>query len=303
VLLAGPTASGKTAVAVCLARALKTEIISCDSMQVYRSMPVVTQAPRPKELGKVKSRLTAFLDPSEEYSAARFRDDALKRIAAAQKRGRPALIVGGTGLYFRALLDGLFEHEGPSRDLKFRQKLVCEEAHAGAGHLHARLSAVDAVAAAKIHPNDQRRLLRALEVYELTGVPFSAQKANRSGLRAEGGFRFFFLDRERADLYARVDRRVETMVRAGLVREVKRLLRKQLSQTAGMALGVREVTAYLEGRTTLPEALETLKMNTRRYAKRQLSWFRHERDVERVPVAADETPRETARRILELLKK
>lgn len=305
VLLAGPTASGKTAVAVRLAAALKTEIISCDSMQVYKSMPIVTQAPAKKELGKIRCRLTSFLDPSEEYSAARFREDALKLIAAAARRGRPALVVGGTGLYLRALLDGLFETEGaaPSRDLALRERLLAEEARIGAGHLHSVLVKADPQAAARIHPNDLRRLVRALEIFTLTGVPFSTQKGNRKGLRDEGGFRLFFLERDRADLYDRINRRVDAMARAGLVKEVKRLLKRPLSPTARMALGVREVASHLDKDAPLREVLETIKRDTRHYAKRQMSWFRHEQNVERVPVAADEKPRETARKILELLKR
>lgn len=302
ILLAGPTASGKTAVAVRLAAALGTEIISCDSMQVYRSMPILTQAPSKKELGRVRCRLASLLDPSEEYSAARFRDDALKLIASASKKKKIPLVAGGTGLYFRALLDGLFEHEGPSRDTALRERLLAEEAREGAGHLHRRLAKADPASAGKIHPNDLRRVVRALEVFTLTGRPLSEQKGNRSGLRAAVEGRFFLLERDRADLYARIDRRVEVMARAGLVREVKRLLAKNLSVTARMALGVREIASHLDRGVPLADALEALKRNTRRYAKRQISWFRHERGITRVPVSADEKPRETAEKILRLLK-
>ena len=298
--LVGPTASGKTEVACEIAKQIPLEAISCDSMQVYQGMPVLTQAPSVRAVKTLQAHLVSFLDPSEEYNAAFFRRDALALIGPILKRGRMPFIVGGTGLYLRALLDGLFESgQGASKDEAYRKKLLVAQEKRGGDYLHQKLKKVDAVSAAKIHPNDSRRLVRALEIFHLTGKPFSSQKHNREGIRDQFFHRIYFLDRDRSDLYQRIDRRVDGMMKDGLLAEVKRLQKKTLSQTAMMALGFREMGAYLEGKTTLPEAVELLKKNTRNYAKRQLSWFRHEREVRTVPVAPNDTAKLVAEKILQ----
>ncbi len=297
-ILAGPTASGKTAVACEIARKLPIETISCDSMQVYRGMPIVSQAPTTVQKKQLRAHLVSYLDPSKEYNAAQFRKDALKKIEQIFKNGRTPLITGGTGLYLRALLYGLFEHEDDRIDLKLRKKLLTLHEKMGAGFLYDKLRKVDAAAAQKIHPNDARRLIRALEVYELTGKPISEQQPTRKGVREQYLDPIYFLDRDRADLYTRINSRVDLMVKAGLVKEVKKLARKKLSRTASMALGLSEVGAYLDGQKTWQEALELLKQHTRNYAKRQLSWFRHEKEVRMIPVALRETPKQIAAKIL-----
>ncbi len=297
-VLAGPTASGKTEVAYAIAKRVDAELISCDSMQVYRSMSVTTQAPRRRKTGS-NVRLVAFIDPAREYSAALFRRDAEKQVLAAFKKKKTPVVVGGTGLYLRALLSGLFEPEDgrPSHDESLRRAFFKDEADAP-GSLHQRLQKVDAAAAARIHPNDTRRLVRALEVFELTGKPLSAQKENRSGLRDRYPMAFFLLDRQRQDLYERINRRVEGMLTQGLVPEVRRLSKRKLSKTASMALGVREMKSALSGERPVDEAVELLKKNTRNYAKRQLSWFRAETGVRRVEVAPGEKPSVTAAKII-----
>ena len=171
----------------------------------------------------------------------------------------------------------------------------------GPGQLHRKLEVVDPLSAKKIHPNDHRRLVRALEVFYLTGKPISHLKPKREGIRNKWVHRIFMLDRNRKDLYERINDRVKKMFKEGLVQEVKELSKKGLGQTARMALGIREVSAYLQGSLTLEQSTELLKKNTRNYAKRQLSWFRHERGVEPVPIAANESPREVAQKILERL--
>ena len=302
-VLIGPTASGKTAVACEIAKKLRVEAVSCDSMQVYRGMPLLTQAPTAAEKKRLKAHLVSFLDPSEEYNAALFRRDAKAAIEKIRKKGALPLLVGGTGLYLRALLDGLFETEkDSSKDEKYRAKLLREQEKQGGNYLHEKLSKVDAASAAKIHPNDHRRLVRALEVHHVTGKTFSEQKPLRKGLRDFFHCRIFLLDRDRQDLYARVERRVDVMLKKGALEEAKKLKGKKLSLTASMALGLREMTGVLEGKHTVKEAVELLKKNTRHYAKRQLSWFRHEKGVEFVPVAPGETPKETAKKILKLWK-
>jgi len=245
--------------------------------------------------------LVSFLDPSEEYNAAFFRRDALTLIEQILKRGRIPFIVGGTGLYLRALLDGLFENENSlanGKDEAYRKKLLALQEKHGGNYLHEKLEKIDSISASKIHPNDFRRLIRALEIFHMTGQPFSVQKQNREGIRGKFFHRMYLLNRDRADLYGRINRRVDRMLEDGLLAEVKKLQKKKLSQTAMMALGFREMCAHLEGRMTLPEALELLRKNTRHYAKRQLSWFRHERDVQTISVAQNDTAKASADKIL-----
>ena len=293
--LVGPTASGKTAVARALAKKIPSVLISCDSMQVYKGMPILTQA-------SADTRLSEFLDPSRDYSAAQYRVDAEKEIARALKQKKLPILVGGTGLYLRALLDGLFESDGPASDLKYRQKLLDQAAKRPAGYLHGLLKKADPARAAQIHPNDSRRLLRALEVFHLTGKRMSEQLPAREGIRGRHRLKVFLLEPDRPVLYERINRRVKVMIRQGLPAEIKKLGRKKLSRTAEMALGLRQMKAVLAGEKTLPEAVEEIQKFTRHYAKRQLSWFRRERDIIPIAVPPLEKPARTAARILELWK-
>jgi len=297
-VLAGPTASGKTDVARQIAKKLSVSLISFDSMQVYRGMPITTQASSRTFLGG-KTHLVNFVDPKKEYSAALFRADAERLIRLSVKRNKIPLLVGGTGLYLRALLDGLFEGvEGaPATDEALRLRLF-EDEKRGPGTLYRFLKEKDPASAERIHANDTRRLVRALEVCHLLGRPFSSAKKNRRGIRDEFLPTLFFLDRDRRDLYERIGRRVDAMVKKGLLAEVKKLGKISLSRTAGMALGIREITAYLKGDLSLSQAIELLKKNTRHYAKRQVSWFRHEKDTRFIPVGPEETPARVADRIL-----
>ena len=285
IAIVGPTASGKSVVGVELARKINGEIISCDSMQVYKGMPVCTQAP-PKIVRGIRHHLVSFVDPSREYSAAQFRKDAERAVHSILKQKKAPILVGGTGLYLRALLDGLFESS--AKDEAFRERLNAEAAEKTPVFLHERLTKADPATAAKIHPNDLRRIIRALEVYHQTGKPMSELKPKRQGLRSSLDCRVFLLDRDRAELYARIDKRVDAMLRGGLLREAKRLSKKRLSQTAAMALGLKEAKQYLMGEIPLKDAVDLLKKNSRNYAKRQLSWFRHERDVVVIPVKEKE---------------
>ncbi len=274
-------------------------------MQAYRGMPVLTQAPSKELRKKAATHLVAFLDPSEEYSAAKFRALAEDLIPKILKKKKTPIIAGGTGLYLRALLDGLFEspESEKARDLEYRGRLLAEQEKAGGHYLHEKLAACDPVSAKKIHPNDLRRLVRALEIFHLSGKPFSEQKSNREGLRGIYDVRIFMIDRDRTELYARIERRVDQMLDEGLIEEVKRLRRKKLSMTAEVALGYREISAYLEGKIALEEAAALLKKNTRHYAKRQLSWFRHEKGVEVVPASAKDSDKKIAKTIYALWRK
>lgn len=299
-VLVGPTASGKTEVACEISKLLPAEMISCDSMQVYRGMSIITQSP-PKRVTKAfKTHLVSFLDTSKEYSAAKFRSDTLKLIPKILKRNKTPMIVGGTGLYLRALLDGLFETTGagPWKDEVLRKKLLSEQESHGGQYLHEKLKMIDAVSAGKIHPNDTRRIVRALEVFYLTQKPISEQMPNRRGVRADWDFRIFLLNCAREELYDRINRRVDQMIRSGLEAEVKKIDKKIMSQTARMALGIREMKQFRSGALSLKEAVELLKKNTRNYAKRQLSWFRHEKGVECIDVYKEDTPKMIAEKIL-----
>lgn len=298
--IVGPTASGKTEVAFELSKKIPIEVISCDSMQVYKRMPILSQSP-PKNLQKkMKIHLVNFLEPEKEFNAALFRELTEKLIPKILKKGKAPVIVGGTGLYLRALLDGLFESSESKlqKDEAFRQKMLAAHEKHGSHYLHDQLKTVDEAAAQKIHPNDIRRIVRALEVYHLTGKPMSEQKSNRNGIRNQYDLKIFFLDRDREDLYERIESRVDQMLKDGLIREVKRLEKRSLSQTASMALGFREIKSYLAKEKTLEEALGLLKMNTRRYAKRQISWFRHEKGVEFLEVKKKEPLKIIAKKIL-----
>ena len=310
-VIAGPTASGKTEVAYEISKTIPAEIISCDSMQVYKGMSLVTQAsankPGTKRKGGAslpRTHLVSFIPPSKEYSAARFRKDAIKLIHKIIKKKKIPIITCGTGLYLRALLDGLFESKNTSdKDEALRKQLLSQQEMNGGNYLHEQLNRVDPQSAHKIHPNDIRRVVRALEVFTLTKKPISEQKPNRKGIRDEFDCRIFVLNRDREELYGKINRRVDRMLKEGLLDEVKKLIRKDLSQTAQMALGVREIARALSGELNLHQSIELLKKNTRNYAKRQLSWFRHERGAELVPVIAEEKASETADRILQMWAK
>lgn len=301
-IVAGPTASGKTAVCLEIAKKLPVEMIGCDSMQVYRGMPLLTQAPSASEKRALKAHLVSFLDPKERFDASQFRIETLSLIDKILKKKRVPLLSGGTGLYLRMLLDGLFESDEKPHDEALRKKWLAEQEKHGGAHLHDRLKEVDAASAARIHPNDLRRVVRALEVHALSGKTISQRKTERTGIRDRFHCPIFFLERSREDLYARIEKRVDGMVKQGLVNEVKRVLKKKPGLTASGALGIKEVKSWMEGQCSFEEAVLKLKQHTRNYAKRQMSWFRHEKGVVPVPVAAGEKPKETAAKILKIWK-
>jgi tRNA dimethylallyltransferase len=266
-------------------------------MQVYKGMDVITQAPAKAVLARAPHHLLKFLAPSEEYSAARYAEDAEKVIEDVISRGRVPVFAGGTGLYVKTLVDGIFE--APSKDEGLRRRLEEEAREKGAEYLHARLAQRDPQTAAKLHPNDLRRVIRALEVLELTGRTIHEKKKEREGISGEYDIRMFGLDVPREELYACIDKKVDEMFAAGLVGEVEHLIGGDLAATARQALGVKEVSAHLEGAMTLAEATEELKKNTRRYAKRQLTWFRADGRIVWVDAArsAEEIVREIENQI------
>lgn len=296
--LVGPTASGKTAVGICLAEQLGAEIISLDSMAVYRGMDIGTAKPTPAERSRVRHHLIDMIEPREDYSLARYLDDVERALSDIRSRQRSALFVGGTPLYLKALLRGMFE--GPGADWELREQLRLLASVHGSQALHAKLSSVDPEAARRIHPHDLRRIIRALEVYEKTGQPLSHWQRQFEHPSEVAKGRVLVLDWPRDLLYERINRRVDQMFAEGLVEEVKGLLARgcQFSHTARQALGYREVLEYLEGQRSYEETVELVKTRTRQFAKRQLTWFRHLEECRFVPVSEPFRPEKVAERIL-----
>lgn len=272
--LTGPTASGKSALSLVLAKRLGAEILSLDSMAVYQGMDIGTAKPSADERALVPHHLIDLVEPTENYSVSQYTLAAAKAVDDILSRGKTPLFVGGTPLYLKTLLRGMFE--GPPADWKVRREIEAEIQHLPANALHRRVRQVDPLSAAKLHPNDTRRLIRALEVQRLTGKPISHwQTQFEHGLPADR-CRVFALTWPRALLHERIERRVDEMFQAGLVDEVKRLLENydQLSRTASQAVGYKETIAHLKQSAPINETIEAVKASTRQFARQQETWFR-----------------------------
>jgi tRNA dimethylallyltransferase len=298
IYLTGPTAVGKSAVGVALARLLDAEILALDSMTLYRGMDIGTAKPTMAERGGVPHHLIDRLDPWESASVADYRNWALRVVEDLEARGRRALFVGGTALYLKALLRGLFE--GPGADLALRRSLEEEADRLGDPAMHARLAALDPSTASRLHPNDRRRVVRALEVIEATGRTLSELQVEHDRA-APGSVQVHALERPRAELLGRIDRRVEAMFAGGLVEEVRALQSgpRPLGPVAAQGVGYREVIDLLEGRIDRAGALAMTQARTRQFAKRQATWFRGLVEVRPWPVAPEEPPESTAARLFE----
>ncbi len=285
--LTGVTATGKTRIALALAETLGAEIISLDSMALYRGMDVGTAKPTTEQQAVVPHHLIDVVDPDEDFSVAQYLDAAYATIADIRARGREVLFVGGTPLYLKALLRGLFE--GPPADWDLRKEIEAEVAEVGSEALHARLEQIDPVAASTIHPRDKRRLIRAIEVYRATGQPISHQQLQFDDGREAEDCRVFVLRRPRPEQNARIDERVEEMLQRGLVDEVRRLTAdgRQLGRTAGQAVGYHEVIEHLAGRLEWDAMVSRIKTRTRQFAKRQGVWFRSLSECRFVDIEGD----------------
>ncbi|MCZ7646542.1 MAG: tRNA (adenosine(37)-N6)-dimethylallyltransferase MiaA [Planctomycetota bacterium] len=298
-LLIGPTACGKSAVALELARRRGGEILSVDSMKLYRRLEIGVAKPSEAERAAVRHHLIDWKDPWESCSVAEWLAEAERIAAEARARGAWLLAEGGTALYVKALREGLFE--GPGRDPGLRARLDEEADARGAGALHARLKALDPRAAAKILPGDRRRIVRALEVQMLTGRPISERQAQWGALRRDLVTRVVVLTMERKELYRRIDARVARMLDAGWLEECRRLreLPKPLSREARQALGYRTLFAHLDGALGLDEARQRICYDTHHFARRQLMWFRKFPEVSWIEARPDEDPSRVADRAAE----
>ena len=278
--LLGPTAIGKTEIAIQLAQRLDAEIISVDSRQIYREMDIGTAKPTPEEQKAARHHLIDCVDISQPFSVADYQSLADAAISDIQNRDKPVLLVGGAGLYFRAIVDGLFE--GPGADPSLRERFEQEAAQHGVNVLHDRLRTCDPESAERIHPNNIVRVIRALEVYELTGVPMSEHQQQWQPDNQRYPFIAFCLTMPRALLYQRIEQRVDVMLANGLITEVESLLAVGYARDAVAlrSFGYKELIDYLDGKCTYLEAVAQLKQNTRRFAKRQLTWFRKDTRIE-----------------------
>ncbi|MEW6102099.1 MAG: tRNA (adenosine(37)-N6)-dimethylallyltransferase MiaA [Candidatus Omnitrophota bacterium] len=295
IFIVGPTAIGKTEASAALAKKINAEIISCDSMQVYKGMDILTSKSALSLRKKIPHHLLSIISPEKEYNVSKYRKEALKKIKILHGKGKIPLFAGGTGLYMSILIDGLFKPAPENK--RFRKKLYEEAQIRGSSFLYRKLKKVDSAAAAKIHPNDAKRIIRALEVYQATGKPISELQKERKGLSRDFDIKIFCLNMDREALRKRIDIRVERMFRQGLAKEARRLLRMKLSRTARCAIGLRELKGYFAGLYDLAEAKRLIKRNTYLYAKRQLTWFRKDKRISWVNITGKEKPAQIARRI------
>ncbi len=275
IVLAGPTASGKTALALRLAERLGAEIVSADSQQVYRYFDIGTAKPTATELARVRHHLVSIAEPNERFSAAQFQSLADAAIGDVRKRGRRVLVVGGTGLYLRILLHGVISAPGANAEL--RQQLEEEAARKGTAALHQRLAQVDPATAAAVKPTDLVRIIRALEIHQSTGVPVSEQRRRHGFMENRYPFALYVLSPPRDELYRAIDERAKAMFAGGLLDEVRSLVQRGFRDAAPMrSVNYVQALAVVEGRLSLDEGIASAAQQARRYAKRQLTWFRKE---------------------------
>lgn len=312
ILILGVTASGKGRLAFELAKNLDAEIISIDSMKVYRRMDVGTAKPSEEAQRRIKHHLIDVVEPSESFSVSAFLELAEKAIDQIRRRGKTIIGVGGTALYIKALLYGLFE--GPGTDETIRSELKKEAEEGGLAQLHRRLREIDPEAAERIHPNDSKRIIRALEVFETTGRPISsfqrqwaendAVPPNRQDRAASHDWTIIGLRREKERESMRINARVKKMIEEGLIDEVGGLLSedKPLSRQARCAIGYAEIIRHLGGEIDLDEAVELIKRNTRKLAKGQRTWFKTFKNVNWLDIEADEPSESILSRAKNLLK-
>lgn len=278
VVIVGPTASGKTAVSIELAKKINGEIISADSMQIYKYMDIGTAKPTLDEMQGIKHYMLDVVMPDETFNVAKYKSMAESAIEEILRKGKVPIIVGGTGLYINTLVDGIEFADVPG-DEEYRNELIEKGYREGAMSIYKELEKVDSESAKKIDPNNIRRVARALEIYKVTGKT-KTQLDIESRKEVKYDYRLFGMEWDRETLYNRIDLRVDKMIEAGLIDEVRNVTEKfKISNTAVQGLGYKEVIEYLNGNISYEEMIEKLKLETRHYAKRQLTWFRRDKRI------------------------
>lgn len=280
IILTGPTAVGKTALSIGLAKAVDGEIISADSMQVYRKMNIGTAKIQQSEMQGVRHHLIDILDPGEDFNVVLFKKYALESMKDIYTRGKIPVVVGGTGFYIQALLYDI-NFEDNDNDMSYREELQALAAEHGNSYIHDMLAGVDPESAEKIHENNVKRVIRALEFYKKTGTKISEHNEAESQKESPYNFEYFVLNDDRQKLYDRIDRRIDIMLEDGLLDEVRSMVDEGYSRdlVSMQGLGYKEMIDYIQERCTFDEALYTLKRDTRHFAKRQVTWFKREKQV------------------------
>ena len=274
IVICGPTASGKTALSIELAKKINGEIISSDSMQIYKNMNIGTAKPTKEEMSGIQHYLLDFVEPDKRYSVAEFKRDAEKAIEEILGKGKIPIVVGGTGLYVDSLIYGI-EYQEIELDEKYRKELEKIAEEQGLEVLYEKAKKIDSEAMKKISPNDKKRIMRVLEIYKSTGKTKTEQEAESRKKELKYDYKVFAINMDREKLYERINKRVDIMIEQGLIDEVKELLNNYKEfPTAMQGLGYKEVVDYLNGKMTKEEMIEKIKMETRRYAKRQITWFK-----------------------------
>ncbi len=289
IIIAGPTATGKSALAVKLAEHIGGSVISCDSMQVYKGMDIGTAKITQQEMDGIDHYLIDVLDPSEDFNIVSFKQMAVDAIADIRSMGRIPIMCGGTGFYIQSVLYDI-DFSETEEDDEYRKELAGIIRKDGSAYVHSMLRDIDPEAAAKIDPNDHKRMIRALEYHRQTGMKISDHNAQNRKRTAPYDFCYFVLTGERSRMYARIDERVDRMIEAGLVDEVRGLMAKGLTKdnVSMKGLGYKEIIDYLEGSCTLEDAVYRIKRDSRHFAKRQLTWFRRERDTCFIDIEKDD---------------
>lgn len=274
IVICGPTASGKTALSIELAKKINGEIISSDSMQIYKDMDIGTAKPSQEEMQGIKHYMLDFIEPDKRYSVADFKRDAEKAIEEILEKGKVPIVVGGTGLYVDSLIYGI-EYQDIQFDKNYRDELEKRVVSEGLETLYNEAKKIDSQAVEKISSNDQKRILRVLEIYKATGKNKTEQEVESRKNGVKYDYKVFAINMDREKLYERINRRVDIMIEQGLIQEVENLLKKYKEfPTAMQGLGYKEVVEYLQGNTSKEDMIEKIKMETRRYAKRQITWFK-----------------------------
>jgi len=289
IVIAGPTASGKTAFAIKIAEKLGTEIISADSRQLYKNLNIGTAKPSAEELSEIKHHFIDLLEIDEDYNVGKFESHALEVIRKLHSENKIPVVVGGSGLYIKALVDGIFNEV--DTDEEYRKELLRLKEEKGNEYLYELLRRSDPVAAAELLPQNWKRIIRALEVLKISGKSI---KEFHKSYKREDDLRFFqfALNWDREILYKRIEKRVDIMISQGLVEEVKEVLKAgyRKEQNAMNTVGYKEIISYLEGEISLERAVELIKRNTRRYAKRQMTWFRRDKRIKWFDISSSATP-------------